>query len=71
MKFKVNHIQWKIKCKLSLRNSLVPLGKMFDLPLILQDSSIQNYIIPRFHGVVKVVLKAVLENMGPSEPLNS
>jgi len=71
MKSKVNHIQWKIKCKLNLRNCLVPLGKMFDLPLILQDSNIQNYFLPRFHRVVKVVLKTVLENMRPSEPLNS
>ena len=35
--------------------------KMFDLPLIHKDSNIQNYILPRFRRVVKLVLKTVLE----------
>lgn len=38
--------------------------KMFDLPLIHKDSNIQNYILPRFNGVVKLVLKTILGKMG-------
>jgi hypothetical protein len=50
---------------------LLGTDKMFDLPLIHKDSNIQNYILPRFHRAVKLILKTLLEKMGPLEPLNS